>query len=163
MKRLILLRHAKSVWDAPDADHGRALSSRGERDAGRVGDRLRQLGWIPDRVRSSDATRTRQTWTLMGPRLGEGIPAEFLAYLYLAGPHEISKLLAQTEPELQSLMLIGHNPGWEDSVAYLAGEATTLKTCSAALLEARRENWPELAEPSSWRLVDVVRAKELRP
>jgi phosphohistidine phosphatase len=98
----------------------------------------------------------------MAPRLGEETPVEYQAYLYLAGPHEVSKVLAHIEPDVESLMLIGHNPGWEDCVAYFAGEATTLKTCSAALLEARRKHWPELAEPSSWRLIDVVRAKDLR-
>ncbi|MEM1022678.1 MAG: histidine phosphatase family protein [Myxococcota bacterium] len=162
MRRLILLRHAKSVWDTPDADHGRTLSPRGERDAGRVADRLRNLGWVPDGVRSSDAARTRQTWEHMAGRFDAEPPVEFQAFLYLAGPHEVSKVLAQTSAETETLMLIGHNPGWEDSVAYLSGEATTLKTCSAALLEAQRDSWPELAEPSSWRLVDVVRAKELR-
>ena len=161
-KRLILLRHAKSAWDVPDADHGRPLNPRGRKDAPRVARALVEKGWRPDLVLSSDARRALETWELLGPELGGRPQVSVLDHLYLAGPHELTKLVAGVDTAVRTVLALGHNPGWEDCVAYFSGQATTMKTSSAALLEARRDRWPELAEPSSWRLVEVVRAKELR-
>ncbi len=67
-RRIIVMRHAKSSWksDAPD-DHSRPLNRRGRRDAPRVAQELARRGWVPERVFSSDARRTRQTWEIMAP------------------------------------------------------------------------------------------------
>ena len=66
MKRLIVMRHAKSDWgtNAP-TDHARPLNKRGQRDAPRVAQRLVELDWLPQYIVSSDSTRTRETYELM--------------------------------------------------------------------------------------------------
>jgi phosphohistidine phosphatase len=98
-RRLILLRHAKSDWHAgADSDHERPLSARGRDDAPRVGERLSELGWVPEVVWSSDATRTRQTWDRMQPALSAALPARpevvFTPDLYLATPARIRATIA---------------------------------------------------------------------
>ena len=57
-RRLILMRHAKSDWGTGDDDHDRPLNARGRGDAPRVGEALRELGWVPDLVVLSDSART---------------------------------------------------------------------------------------------------------
>jgi len=62
MKTLLVLRHAKSSWNDPVLDdHARPLNKRGQRDARRMGELVREYGLIPDVVLSSDAVRARLT------------------------------------------------------------------------------------------------------
>ena len=65
-RRIIVMRHAKSSWKSGARDdHARPLNKRGRRDAPRIAARLAELGWVPERVISSDSERTRQTWARM--------------------------------------------------------------------------------------------------
>ena len=163
MKRLIVLRHAKSSWKsgAPD-DHARPLNKRGRRDAPRVAARLAELGWTPERVISSDAKRTRQTWARMEDALGEAAEVVFTRELYMAGVNEVREALAALPDEVATAMVIGHNPGWEEVVAWLCGEETRMTTANAALLVGEGESWEEaLGAPGTWELERVVRPKEL--
>ncbi|KAF2311927.1 hypothetical protein GH714_027427 [Hevea brasiliensis] len=76
-RRLILLRHAKSSWDNPSLrDHDRPLSKAGKDDAVQVSQKLQQLGWIPQLILSSDATRTRETLKIMQEQVTDLLDAE---------------------------------------------------------------------------------------
>lgn len=154
--RLILLRHAKSDWKtAAPTDHARPLNARGRRDAPRIGAALRARGWIPTRVVCSDAARTRETWARMGPVLAPEAPLQTTPALYHAGIEAIQDTIAGARADggTAVLLLLGHNPGWEDALPLLCGTAAPLTTCNAALLA------PD--GPDRWRLVDVLRPREL--
>ena len=85
-RRLIVMRHAKSSWKSGAAtDHARPLNARGRRDAPAIGQRLRDSGWVPQMVLSSDSKRTRETYRRMSEQLGDVVPARFLRSLYDAG------------------------------------------------------------------------------
>ena len=107
MRRLILMRHAKSDWSFGAADHERPLNPRGIESAHSLGTWLRDSDLKPDEVLSSSATRTRQT--LEGLKLDPDIPVQFLKALYLAEANEMMQVL-QTAAGSTVLML-GHNPG----------------------------------------------------
>lgn len=164
-RRLILLRHAKSDWHAgADIDHERPLNARGRRDAPRVAERLAELGWVPQVVWSSDATRTRETWSLVRPALSDppDLPAEvFTRDLYLAAPAQIRATIAALPVGADTAMLIGHNPGWEDAVHELTGVRARMTTCNAALLSTEAGSWADAAQRNDWVLEQVVRPKEL--
>jgi len=163
MKRLIFLRHAKSSWDSEAVnDHSRPLNERGRSEAPLLGPRLGERGWSPDLVICSDATRARQTWELASSTLDPRPPVEHDRRLYLAGPHQIREVVAERADETRTLLLVGHNPGWEDSVAWFTGQDTVLKTATAAVLTSRTEaTWAELtAAPEGFELTDVFRAVE---
>lgn len=113
MKRLTLLRHAKSSWDETGLDdHDRPLAARGLRDAPRMGKRLAAHGIAPDAIFSSSAVRARQTAELVAPLLGldrTGIRIE--PAIYLASPGELLAVLARIDDAIEELVLVGHNPG----------------------------------------------------
>ena len=74
MKRLVVMRHAKSDWSSgASTDHARPLNQRGRREAPITAARLATLGWAPDRVSSSDSQRTREALEL-ARQLAESVP-----------------------------------------------------------------------------------------
>jgi phosphohistidine phosphatase len=162
LRRLIVLRHAKSAWDtdAP-TDHARPLNGRGRRDAPRVGKALSELGWIPDRVYCSDAQRTRETWALVKGALTGVKRVRYSASLFHASIGAVRRLVVDTKERHQTVMVIGHNPGWEEVVLSLSGEHVTLTTCNAALLDIEADDWASAIARDDWRLVDVIRPKDL--
>jgi phosphohistidine phosphatase len=113
MKLLTLLRHAKSSWDDTRLDdHDRPLAERGHRDAPSMGERLARRRLNPDLLLTSTAERARQTAEYVSSALG--LPASRTRIerrLYLASPGELLLLLAEIDDGIESLLLIGHNPG----------------------------------------------------
>ncbi|SDL09069.1 SixA phosphatase family protein [Aliiruegeria lutimaris] len=106
MKRLILLRHAKSGWVNPELnDLDRPLNKRGKRGAKALGKWLRGTEYRPDQILCSTARRTRETWEGLGL---EGEP-ELLDALYHAGPDAMLEALKAAKGA--TVMMIGHNPG----------------------------------------------------
>lgn len=162
MKRLIFLRHAKSSWDSDSVnDHSRPLNERGRSEAPLLGPRLTDRGCRPDLVLCSDAARARQTWELAASTMDPKPTTELDRRLYLAGPHQIREILAgRDDADVETLLLVGHNPGWEHCVAWFTGEEITLKTATAAVLKAKHDGpWSEqLARAESFTLEDVFRA-----
>ncbi len=119
MRRLILLRHAKSDWpDVPDQE--RPLAKRGRRDAPVVGRWLRGHGYLPDTVICSVARRTRQTWKLVAPELGGSPSVTFEPRAYAASALNLLNLVRELPGTCRAALLIGHNPGIEDLAAHLA-------------------------------------------
>ena len=161
-RRLIVLRHAKSdqYSDAP-TDHDRPLNPRGLKSAPLVAARLVELGWVPEAVVSSDAERTRQTWTCMRETFGGQPQLRFTRSLYLAGPPEVRQELSDLPGEVRTAMVVGHNPGWEDVVTELSGVRVRMTTCNAAMLEVEAESWAEAVKRPDWTLHSVLRPKEL--
>ena len=120
---LILLRHAKSDWDSSHDDFDRPLNTRGQHDAPRIGQWLREHGVIPDRVVSSPACRAAQTAQAVCAQLD--YPVERIVWdknLYLASRETLLEVLAKQTKPAHCLLLIGHNPGLEQLLEYLAQE-----------------------------------------
>jgi phosphohistidine phosphatase len=160
-RRLVLMRHAKSSWDAGvSSDHARPLNGRGRRDAPRMGRWLAEHDWVPDLAVMSDSARTTETWSRLRGAL-PWLPAEHATpLLYHAGLDALRAHAAQWAPHVGTVLALGHNPGWEDAVSDLTGIGTRLTTANLALLEGVGERWSDaLAGP--WRLVQVVRPREL--
>ncbi len=109
VKRLILLRHAKSSWDDPTLDdRDRPLNKRGRKSAKAVGAWLRGIGVTPELTLCSDAVRARETLK----RLKLGGEVHVRPELYMAGSDTM--LEAMQEAEGACVMMIGHNPGIAD-------------------------------------------------
>jgi phosphohistidine phosphatase len=123
---------------------------------------LLSVGVHPDRAVVSPADRTRQTWAAMLDVTAWGVAAEFDDCVYAGDSQTITDELRVSDPEVQTVLVVGHNP----SVAYLAqiladGEgqpvaelamAAGFPTCSAALFEVSVP-WADL-EPGVARLTD---------
>lgn len=112
MRRLMLLRHAKSDWTGMGArDHERVLAQRGRETAPRIGAYMARHGLVPDLVICSTATRTRQTWDIVAAAFRQEPDVVYDDRLYEAGPDALQGLVKQTRREAHALLLVGHNPG----------------------------------------------------
>lgn len=162
-RRLILMRHAKSAWHSDAVnDHERPLNARGLRDAPRIGRRLMSMGWLPDRVVVSDATRTRQTYVHLFEDTADRPPEVLEPRLYLGGTDEIRDALLEQDDTDDTLMVLGHNPGWEDALLWFAGVRERLTTANAALLRSTAASWSEaVARPERFDLMAILRPKDL--
>ena len=162
-KRLILMRHAKSSWGSGVArDHDRPLNDRGRASAPRVAVKLRELGWNPELVFSSDAERTRETFKVMRSALGGDVDAQFSSSLYLGGVDQVREVLMNIGEPANTVLCLGHNPGWEEAIYWFCGESVTMKTASAALLSASDDPWGDLAQSAGqFDLVELIHPREL--
>ena len=151
VRRLVIMRHAKSSWkDQNLDDHERPLNSRGRRDAPIVADAIFDRGWIPELILVSSSKRTLQTLEGMSHRMGK-TPFEVRSGIYHA---TVIDLMEELEGMLENgtTMIIGHNPGSEILVNHLSGEWHTMPTATAVLL---------LHSGSSWSVEAVIRPKEI--
>lgn len=162
-RRLILMRHAKSSWGSEaDTDHDRPLNARGKRDAPAIAERLEAMGWVPDAVYSSTSKRTRSTWKRMAAVLpdGKAIPVVWEPDFYHGDSRAIGLSAASWPDGVETILVLGHNPGWEDALALLSEVETLMTTGNAALLEGRGESWVD-AFRAPWSLTELLRPREL--
>jgi phosphohistidine phosphatase len=167
MKRLYLLRHAKSSWDDPGlADHDRPLAPRGRRAAARLALHLRAEGIRPELVLCSSAVRARQTLERISDALGD---AEILVEpdLYASDADGLLERLQRVAGTTGSAMVIAHNPGLQDLALELVSSGQDLERLrerfpTGALATVRFDGaWRDLA-PGAGALVGLVTPKDLR-
>lgn len=130
-RSLFVLRHAKSSWDDPAlADHDRPLAPRGRRAAERIAEHLSRTHVEPELVLCSTATRARLTLELVQPSLGS--PTVLLEdELYGASAGELLARLRRVPEDVESVLLVGHNPGLQDLVLELASTGESLERVEA--------------------------------
>jgi phosphohistidine phosphatase len=167
MKRLYLLRHAKSSWkDVSLADHDRPLAGRGRRASKSMARHLRDRGVEPDLVLCSTARRARETLDRITPALGT--PAiEIDPDLYGASGHGLLERLRSVPDAIESVMLIGHNPAMEELAIDLARPspaaidlAAKYPTGALAVLTLPVSTWHELGHGRG-ELVELVKPRDL--
>ncbi|MGW0712773.1 SixA phosphatase family protein [Streptomyces sp. NPDC002643] len=164
LRRLLVLRHAKSAWPEGVPDHDRPLASRGRRDAPVAGRVLAETDCLPDLALCSTAVRARQTWESVSAHLGTPPPVRYESRMYGADVDELLDVLHEVPDEVRTLLLVGHNPGLEELVLDLAGEAlgdalddvrTKFPTSAIAFLSWHGDSWTSLT-PGTALLTDMV-------
>jgi phosphohistidine phosphatase len=150
---LLLLRHAKSDWNAGAAsDFERPLSKRGRKDARRLGRWMREEALVPDCVVVSPARRARETALRVCRELSipeQGI--DFEPRLYEADVAALLAVLAQCPQTCNNVMLVGHNPGLADLLAWLWGETIALPEDGKLMPTA---TLARLRMPRDWRRLE---------
>jgi phosphohistidine phosphatase len=167
MKRVYLLRHAKSSWKHPElADRDRPLSGRGRRAAEAIARHLREREIAVDVVLCSPARRARETLERIEPVLGRDV-VRVEAELYPGDPDVLLELLRGAPASAASVMLIGHNPSLEQLAVVLARPSAELRTLDAkfptaalATLAFDVSRWRSL-DAGSGELVGFVRPRDL--
>lgn len=162
-KRLYLLRHAKSDWDDSElADHERPLAPRGTRASKAIAKHLAGEGIEPALVLCSSAVRARETLDRIAPALGSP-KVEVEDGLYGAGAGALLERLRRVPDTVDSVMVIGHNPGIEELALELGGSGEDLErmerkypTAALATLSVPGESWGELTEGRSELLAFVL-------
>lgn len=146
----------------------RPLAARGRDAAPRMGRYLAEEGLLPDLVVVSAARRTRETWELVEPHV-DATEIRFDARIYEAPASRLLAVVRESPSRARSVLMIGHNPGFEDLAKLLVGHGDryafarlTQKypTAGLAVIDFDRENWSEIA-PRSGRLDRFVTPKSL--
>lgn len=154
MRRLMLLRHAKSDWSQAGLhDHDRALAPRGRAAAARMGVHLAARGLTPDCVLVSTALRTRDTWSLLAAAL-PARPATFDERIYEASAAALLDVIRATPSACRSLLVIGHNPGLQSLALLLAKDdgggnalarlAEKFPTAALAVIDLPADGWADI-------------------
>ena len=134
-RTLVLLRHAKSDWSNDDVDDlHRPLAGRGERQAPEAG------RWLAGNIDGIDlavvspAARARATWDLASGELDRPPRTVVDDRVYEASVDDLLTVVREIEPEVLTVVLVGHNPSFEDLASTLSGQAVTMKTSALAVL-----------------------------
>jgi len=167
-RELLILRHAKSDWSAGNVgDFKRPLAKRGKKDAPRVGAWLYREGLVPDLVISSPAQRARQTAEKVCKSMDyKKKKIQWHAEVYGADVRDLLRLLERCPPTARIVLLVGHNPGLEELVLYLAGDepdrqadGKLLPAATLARLEMP-DDWSALASDCA-QLTTITRPRNL--
>lgn len=175
IETLLLMRHAKSSWsDLSLSDHARPLNARGRTAADAVGRRLVEIEKAPNVIWASDSVRTRETATRLMRVLPGAQTLHFLPDFYHASLSDVLAVMKESpETDLagtRSLMLLGHNPGWEALHHYFRGRRrgpqddrapVNFPTGACAVLKRVPRADSQWWSSESWEPVDFIRPREL--
>lgn len=169
MKRLGLLRHAKSEWDDMSLrDFDRGLNERGRKGAALMGNHIIEQGGEWDLALASPAVRVKDTLAASGLKM----PIQFEEDAYLADSATLISLLRNVKSDPESILVAGHNPGLQELALALVSPLDENKlfeevmqkypTASYATLELNIEKWEEL-DTACGKLVHFARPRDLDP
>lgn len=173
MKRLTLLRHAKSGWDDPVArDFDRPLNARGRRAAKLIGQYAGKQDIAVDHIIASPAVRVVETLDEFFAGYGRTIQPQWDRRIYLASSATLLDILRETADSIENLMLVGHNPGLEDLVLNLipddgnaplrASVEAKFPTASLVVMSWDSDDWDSLGKVAV-SLESFIRPRDLDP
>ena len=162
MKKVLLMRHAKSSWkDANIPDHDRPIKKKGEKEVKAMAKMLKKKGNLPDIILCSSAERAKQTAVLLKKVASYEGKIEYLDKLYMAEVPDLIAVLKEAPKKAKSVMVIGHNPGLEAFLQTLTGKVETLPTSSIAYISLPIDDWKELNTDVEGKLKKLWRPKDL--
>ena len=170
MKRLTILRHAKSSWDDPALDDfGRRLNERGWKAARRLGRELEDRGVHFDLVVASTAARVRETIDGFTEKLKLNVEIRHEPRMYGASEATLLEIVRELPESAHAPLLVGHNPGLERLVVGLThGDPKGLRdrvaekfpTAAMAQIELPAQRWAEV-EPANGEIAELIFPSEL--
>ena len=170
MRRLVLLRHAKSDrGELLQSDFDRPLADRG-RDASRqVGVYLRESNFVPDLILCSPSRRTMETLESLPRASFPNAEVHEISALYHAEASTLLETIQNSNDKFMTLLVIGHNPGIQQLAIDLSGRSNDLParrlaekfpTAALAVYDIDAESW-HLAAPRCAHLVAFVTPRDL--
>ena len=173
MKRLTLLRHAKSDWDDPVArDFDRPLNQRGEKAARLMGKFAACQGMRFDQLVASPAERVVQTLDAFFTGYGETLEARWDRRIYLASSATLFDVVRDLPETAEAALMSGHNPGFEELILDLVPDdgksalrddvEVKFPTASLAVMDLAIERWAD-ARPGVATLKSFTRPRDLDP
>ena len=159
MKRLFILRHAKSSWDdAQLADFERPLNDIGLEAAPFMGRYMAGHGYVPKAIISSPARRARETAELIREHAAIGGEVRFDDRIYEASPNTLRQVASELGDELESAMVVGHNPGIEGFIRHLTGQIEPMPTAALAVIDLDIASWRKIGSDTG-KIVTIIRPK----
>ncbi len=168
MKKVYLLRHAKSSWkDQSLADLDRPLNKRGRAAAKYMRGVIARERYLPAQILCSPARRTRETLHLLIDAFGGAVPVRYEKGIYLAEAQALLRRMRRLSESLGSVMIIGHNPGLELLALMLTDDdgsplrhalSRKFPTGTLAVIDCSVDHWNEL-RPAIGRLAAFERPR----
>ncbi|CAN7703319.1 histidine phosphatase family protein [Phyllobacterium sp. LjRoot231] len=155
MRRLILLRHAKSDWPDGIDDHERPLAKRGRQNSPLMGTYMAKERLRPNLAIVSTARRARETWKLVRAAFKRDISQRKESRIYDASAKAILDVINTTAPDVKALLLVGHNPGLQDLALRLIGKGSPsdlsrlhrkFPTAGLVVIEFDVKRWSDVSE-----------------
>jgi phosphohistidine phosphatase len=148
MKIIYIVRHAKAEDNsASGTDFDRTLSEKGIRTAEKMGKRLTRMNVMPGSIITSPAQRALQTAQIIAKRInyrGEIIQNKTI---YNSTTSSLIDLIKKTSADIQSLMLVGHNPSLTELVNYLCpSEIENLPKAGIAAVKISEDDWEKIMQ-----------------
>jgi len=150
-RELTLVRHAKSSWnDSGQSDFDRPLNNRGLKNAPEMGKRLSDNAYRVVNIISSPANRAISTAKIIAEEINFDIQNIVLnEHIYEASLGTLFKLIEQLDDQVNSVMLVGHNPGFTALCNYLSNaRIDNMPTCSIAQIKFELDSWKLVSEHS---------------
>lgn len=162
MKRLFLIRHAKSDWTTAVADdHDRPLAPRGKAACRSVGRFLSSLSIRPDLIVTSSATRARTTVERVARVARWTCPIEVSARLYDCSSEQALDFLRGLPDEVSTVLAGGHEPTWSTLGSRLVGGGNLkMVTGSVGRIDIDCWRWNDV-RPGSGTLAWLVTPKTI--
>ena len=147
MKKIILIRHAKSDWDNPSLpDYDRPLAARGLEDTPKMAASLKNRGIQVDLICSSTAQRAMQTANITAAVLGyPEAEIHWERSLYHASASHLLQFIQSQSNQVQSLLLVGHNPGLTELIVRLGVNLDNLPTAGQFAFTVLSDDWKNLS------------------
>ncbi len=161
MKTLFLLRHARSSWDdSALTDFERPLNKRGLEAAPLMGDAIRRHQFQISLIVCSPAKRAMQTALLVKKAASINSEIQFEPKIYEATAQKLREIVSSIENQNDSILLIGHNPGFENLLALLTGDSNAMPTAALAVIDLSIDEWSKISAGAG-ELRMLLRPKEL--
>jgi phosphohistidine phosphatase len=153
MRRLFLVRHAKTEPAVGRNDYARKLTDGGREAARRMAGVLAERGTLPETLIHSGAARAMETAEIFARAWPGRVSLEKDAAIYEASPSTLLALVRALPDSRTSVALVGHNPGMGELAFSLAGSGVygdirrigcRYPTCAVTEFEFRVEAWDEI-------------------
>lgn len=162
MKKLLIMRHAKSDWSTGEPDFDRPLNQRGKSAAPTMGTEILRRNITLDLIISSPAKRARQTAKRVAKNCAYSRDISFDEKFYYGDDFDVLVAVQAVDNANQTVMVIGHNPTWEVLVTKLleTNQYITMPTAALVSVNFDIDNWEDL-DFGNGRLDFVQRVKDL--
>ena len=145
MKRLFIIRHAKSDWTNLNLeDFDRPLNEKGKNNLNLIAKKLSKKNICPDLIISSPAFRARETAKVLAQTIGYSEEIMYNEYLYEASLKTVLDIVNYIDDEYDDVFLVGHNPGLNLLAFYFVDFNENLPTCGVIELKFKCNSWREV-------------------
>lgn len=134
MKHILILRHAKSDWSTGESDFERPLNKRGKTAAPLIGSEIFQRQVIPNLIISSPAKRAKQTAKLVAGSCSFESEIIYNERFYFGNEYDALKAIQNTDNQINRILIVGHNPTWENLATMLINKSKQITMPTAALV-----------------------------
>ncbi len=150
MKKLFIIRHAKSSWkDFSLDDFDRPLNKRGKLNAPLMGTRLKERGVVPDIMISSSALRAKTTAEIIAKKVKYSQKIIFKKDIYEIGESAIEKILKKLDDENSVVFLFGHNPDLNMLAEYYVDFDENIPTCGIVEIAFNCGKWKDISSENA--------------